>query len=201
METIKINLATFEYQDKRLSYPVMLLTAAIVLVLSVFAIRSGLNNKIEIKEYEKKIAEQDQNIITRQRANNKENVIRLKDSEIESLKKEIDFINGLIDKDAYPYDRLLDSLELYIPEGIVLSSFRLSNDLNKVVLEGKADSMNEITVFLNKLSDSKIYNNNSLLSLSIAQEDIIQEESISMDDGIGFEIECSIDKDQVWINY
>lgn len=198
MEPIKINLATFEYQDKRLSYPVMLLTAAIVLILSVFAIRSGLNNQIEIKEYEKKIAEQDQNIVTRQRIN-MENIVRLKDSEIESLKKEIDFINGLIDKDAYPYDRLLDSLELCVPEGIVLSSFRLSNDLNKVVLEGKADSMNEIAVFFNKLSDSKIYNNNSLLSLSIAQENIIQEESISMDNGIGFEIECLIDKDQVWI--
>lgn len=198
MEPIKINLATFEYQDKRLSYPVMLLTAAIVLILSVFAIRSGLNNQIEIKEYEKKIAEQDQNIVTRQRIN-MENIVRLKDSEIESLKKEIDFINGLIDKDAYPYDRLLDSLELCVPEGIGLSSFRLSNDLNKVVLEGKADSMNEIAVFFNKLSDSKIYNNNSLLSLSIAQENIIQEESISMDNGIGFEIECLIDKDQVWI--
>lgn len=198
MEPIKINLATFEYQDKRLSYTVMLLTALIVLIVSIFSIRSAANTQTEIKEYEKKIAEQEQNIIKRQKIR-KENIKKLNDAEIKSLKKDIDFVNGLINKDAYPYDRLLDSFELCIPQGIVLSSFKMSKDLDEVVVEGKADSMNEITVFLNKLNESKSYKKNNLLNLSISQKNNAQDEPISVDDGIKFEIECVIDGDKIWI--
>ena len=198
MEPIKINLATFEYQDKRLSYPVMLITALIVLLVSFFSIKTGINTQGEIKENENKIAEQEQNIIKRQRIK-KENIKTLKDSEIESLKKDIDFINGLITMDAYPYDRLLDSLELSVPQGIVLSSFKMSKDLNKAVLNGKADSMDGISILLNRLNDSKIYKNNNLLNLSVAQENNTHEEAISFDNGITFEIESTIDKDQVWV--
>jgi len=198
LEPIKINLATFEYQDKRLSYPVMLITALIVLLVSFFSIKTGINTQGEIKENENKIAEQEQNIIKRQRIK-KENIKTLKDSEIESLKKDIDFINGLITMDAYPYDRLLDSLELSVPQGIVLSSFKMSKDLNKAVLNGKADSMDGISILLNRLNDSKIYKNNNLLNLSVAQENNTHEEAISFDNGITFEIESTIDKDQVWV--
>lgn len=198
MEPIKINLATFEYQDKRLSYTVMLLTALIVLIVSIFSIRSAANTQTEIKEYEKKIAEQEQNIIKRQKIR-KENIKKLNDAEIKSLKKNIDFVNGLINKDAYPYDRLLDLFELCVPQGIVLSSFKMSKDLDEVVVEGKADSMNEITVFLNKLNESKSYKKNNLLNLSIAQKNNAHDEPISVDDGIKFEIESVIDGDKIWI--
>jgi hypothetical protein len=198
LEPIKINLATFEYQDKRLSYTVMLLTALIVLIVSIFSIRSAANTQTEIKEYEKKIAEQEQNIIKRQKIR-KENIKKLNDAEIKSLKKNIDFVNGLINKDAYPYDRLLDLFELCVPQGIVLSSFKMSKDLDEVVVEGKADSMNEITVFLNKLNESKSYKKNNLLNLSIAQKNNAHDEPISVDDGIKFEIESVIDGDKIWI--
>jgi len=197
LEPIKINLATFEYQDKRLSYSVMLVTALIVLTLSIISIRSGINAQSEINEYENKVASKAQNNIKRQQIK-KETVKRLNDKEIESLKKDIDFINGLIMMDAYPYDRLLDALESCAPQGVALLNFSLSKDQNTASLKGKAGSMDEITVFLNKLNSSKIYKNSSLLNLTVSREDILQEEMEYPDNGITFEIECSIDSDQVW---
>ena len=197
METIKINLATFEYEDKHLSYPVMLLAALIVLIISSLSIRIGLNAQNEIKKYESKIEEKEQAVIKRQQIKN-EKTFMLKDGEIESLKKDIEFINGLIKMDAYPYDRLLDSLELCVPKGVLLSSFEMSKDFKNMTLKGKADSMDNITIFLNKLNDSKIYKNNNLLKLSVSQAISFQEESISTNNGITFEIECSIAEDEIW---
>jgi len=197
LEPIKINLATFEYQDKRLAYPVMLMTALIILLISILSIRTGINTQGEINEYEKTIESQEQNAIKRQQIK-KETTRRLKDTEIESLKKDIGFINSLIKMDAYPYDRMLDTLELCLPRGIVLSDLKMSKDLNMVTLQGKADSMEKITDFINSLNDSKIFKNNNLLNLSVSREDKGQDDSSSIDNGITFEMECSIDKNQIW---
>jgi Tfp pilus assembly protein PilN len=198
LEPIKINLATFEYQDKRLAYPVMLMTALIILLISILSIRTGINTQGEINEYEKTIESQEQNAIKRQQIK-KETTRRLKDTEIESLKKDIGFINGLIKMDAYPYDRMLDTLELCLPRGIVLSDLKMSKDLNMVTLQGKSDSMEKITDFINSLNDSKIFKNNNLLNLSVSREANSEEDSSAMDDGVTFEMECSIDKNQIWV--
>lgn len=196
MEPIKLNLATFEYQDKRILYPIMLLATLAVLVISSLSITIGMNTQSEIKEYENKILERKQQVVKRQQIK-KENFLRMNDTEIEALKKDVDFINGLITLDAYPYDRLLDSLELCIPQRVALINLQMSKDLDKVTLEGKADSMNDVNIFLNKLNDSKIYKNNNLLNLAMLQENPTQEETKSMDVGIRFEIICSISKDQL----
>lgn len=198
METIKINLATFEYLDKRLAYPVMLVTALAVLLFSFLSIRTGIKSQGEINEYEKTIELQEQNAIKRQQIK-KESTIRLKDGEVESLKKDTDFINGLIKTDAYPYDRLLDSLEACMPKGVVLSELKMSKDLSMVTLTGRVDSMDKITVFISNLNDSKIFKNNNLLNLSVSQENNQEEVFSSEDNGIIFEIEFSIDNNQIWI--
>jgi Tfp pilus assembly protein PilN len=197
VESIKINLATFEYQDKRLVYPVMLISALVVLLISFFSIKIGINTRSEIKEYEKTINLQEQNVLKRQQIK-KESIRRLKDGEITSLKKDINFINELIEMDAYPYDRLLDALEACMPQGIVLSALNMSKDLTKVTLEGDSDSMEKISIFINNLNDSKILKNNNLLNLTVSREGSKEEGSSSMDNGISFEIESSIDNKQIW---
>ena len=197
MEPIKINLATFEYQDKRISYPVMLVSALIILLISILSIRTGISTQGEIKEYEAKIAKQEQNVVKRQHIK-KEDVITLKEGEVESLKKDADFINRLITTDAYPYDKMMDSLEVCVPQGVVLLSFKMSKDLDKVILGGKADSMDKINILLNKLNDSTIYKNNNLMNLSVGQEKGTQGDETSIDNAITFEIESAIDRDKVW---
>jgi len=195
LETIKINLATFEYQDKRLSYPVILVVSVIVLMVSSLSIKAGLNRQAEIKEYEKIISEREQSTLKKQQI---EKTPRLKDAEIESVKNDANFISGIINQHAYPYDRLLDALEASAPNGVVISSFGMSKDFNKVILDGKADSMNNITLFLNNLNVSKIYKNSNLLSLSVSRENNAEERSVSVGNGITFEVESLIAKDQIW---
>jgi Tfp pilus assembly protein PilN len=195
LETIKINLATFEYQDKRLSYPVILVVSVIVLMVSSLSIKAGLNRQTEIKEYEKIISEREQSTLKKQQI---EKIPRLKDAEIESVKNDANFIGGIINQHAYPYDRLFDALEASVPNGVVISSFGMSKDFNKVILDGKADSMNNITLFLNNLNVSKIYKNSNLLSLSVSRENNAEERSVSVGNGITFEVESATAKDQIW---
>jgi Tfp pilus assembly protein PilN len=195
VETIKINLATFEYQDRRISYPVMLVVAAIILMISSLSIKGGLDRQTRIKEYEKKIYDREQNVLKRQQI---EKVPSLKVAEIESIKNEANFINGVINQHAYPYDRLLDALEVSVPEGIVLSSFGMSKDLNKLILNGRAESMNNITLFLNNLNNSNIYKSSNLLSLSVSRENNSEEAPKPDGNGITFEVESAIARDQIW---
>jgi len=193
LETIKINLATFEYQDKRISYPVMLLVAVMVLIISSLSIKAGLNGQSKIKGYETSINEREQGLLKRQIKESP----RLKDNEIESIKNEANFINGIINQHDYPYDRLLDPLEACVPQGVVLSSFGMSKDFNRVILNGRADSMNDITLFLNNLNNSTIYKNSNLMNLSVSPEGKTPEETASSA-GITFEIESAIAREQVW---
>jgi Tfp pilus assembly protein PilN len=194
LETIKINLATFEYQDKRISYPVMLLVAVMVLIISSLSIKAGLNGQSQIKGYESSINEREQGLLKKQQIKESPS---LKDNEIESIKNEVNFINGIINQHAYPYDRLLDPLEAFVPQGVVLSSFGMSKDFNRVILNGRADSMNDITLFLNNLNNSTIYKNSNLMNLSVSPEGKTPEETASSA-GITFEIESAIAKEQVW---
>jgi Tfp pilus assembly protein PilN len=195
LDAIKINLASFEYQDKRLSYTVMLVIAAIALIISGLSIKAGLDKQTEIKEIEKNIAEHEQTTLKRQQV---KQVPRLKDGEIESIKNKVNFINRIINQHAYPYDRLLDSLEVCVPKGVVLSSFGMSKDFTRVILNGKADTMNTITQFVNNLNNSAVYKNNNILNLSVSQENTSQGESATTGSGITFEVESVIAKDQIW---
>jgi len=194
LETIKINLATYEYQDKRVSYPVMLVVAAMVLIISSLSIRAGLNGQTRIKELERSAVEHEQSLLKRQQI---KQAPKLKDNEIESIKNEVNFINGIINQHVYPYDRLLDPLEACVPQGVILSSFGMSKDFNRVILDGRADSMNNITLFLNNLNNSTIYKNSTLMNLSISPEGKTPEEPAS-NAGITFEIDSAITKDQIW---
>jgi Tfp pilus assembly protein PilN len=172
----------------------MLLIAIIVLVISSLSIRAGLNGQTQIKEYEKSINEREQGVLKRQQIKQSPT---LKDNEIESIKNEANFINGIINQHVYPYDRFFDSLENSIPKGVVLSSFEMTKDFNRTILNGAADSMNDITLFLNNLNNSTIYKNSTLINLSVSPEGQTPETPASKT-GITFEIESVIVKDEVW---
>lgn len=172
----------------------MLLIALIVLIMSGLSIRTGLNGQAQIKEYERSINEREQGLLKKQQIKQSP---ALTDKEIASIKDEVNFINGIINQHVYPYDRLFDPLETCVPQGVVLSGFGMSKDFNRVILNGRADSMNDITLFLKNLNDSTIYKNSTLMNLSVSPEGKTPEEPAS-NAGITFEIESVIAKGQVW---
>ncbi|MFW9906039.1 MAG: PilN domain-containing protein [Candidatus Thorarchaeota archaeon] len=199
MEKININLAIFEYDDKRISYPLLMGAALIILIISGLSVHLFLNNQIDIKEYEKNIVRLGQENITL-KSNNTPIYQKLDSVEIETIHKEIDLINELIIKDIFPWDKLISNLERDMPAGIKLLDLTMSDDLSKLKLQCKAVSVRDISSFLTQLNSSKIYRNNNLLNLSVAQENVLQESQKGENLVITFEIESSVVKDQLFTN-
>jgi len=199
MEKMNINLATFEYDDKRISYPLLMGAVLIILIISGLSVHFFLNNQMDIKDYEKNIARLGQeNIIL---GSNNTSIYQKMDSlEIETIHKEIDLINELIIKDIFPWDKLISNLERNMPTGIKLLDLTMSDDLSKLKLQCKAVSVRDISSFLTQLNSSKIYRNNNLLNLSVAQENVLQESQKGENLVIKFEIESSVVKDQLFTN-
>ncbi|MBN1848457.1 MAG: PilN domain-containing protein [Deltaproteobacteria bacterium] len=196
MEMIKINLATFEYQNKRLAYPMLIGAAILLLLLSWYTVQISHRYQNEIFEYEKRVDDLEQMSVKRQKITaSKEK--ELTEQEIKSLQDEIQFVNQRIIEDVFPWSGLLDSLETDIPDGITLSNFSISKDPSKAKLRGEARSMKEIGMFLANLEKSKTFRDSHLINLSINQsknnQDTTGEESQSID----FEIESFFDMDQI----
>ncbi|MBW1911627.1 MAG: PilN domain-containing protein [Deltaproteobacteria bacterium] len=199
MKTINLNLATFEYQDKRIAYPILIGAALIIIIISGFSVQFYLGNQNDIKEYEKKIARLEQEHMKRQKIYTAKHQ-DLDSGEIEAIQKEIDFVNELITKDTFPWDKLMNSLERNMPAGIKLLNFTISNDLKALKLQCKALSIRDISSFLNKLDGSKIYRNNNLINLSVAQKNVSQESGKGEGLVIKFEIESSVARDHLLAN-
>ena len=195
MEPIKINLATFEYQDKRIAYPILISAILMIFALSGLSFYLGSRNRAEIEEYEKKIEQLEYRSIKKQNTDDNK-FYKLNSEEIETIKNNVDFVNQLIDMDTFPWGKLLDSLERVVPSGITLSTFQMSDDMNKVELQGIARSIKDIGVFLEQLDGSKIYGINELISLSVSEENPSQGNTGGKLD-ILFEIESYIDKDHI----
>jgi hypothetical protein len=191
LETIKINLATFEYQDKRITYPILILAILIIFALSGLSFYVGSRNRTEIKEYEKKIEQLENTSLIKQKISDNK-YYELTSGEIDTLKEDVNFVNQLIDMDTFPWGKLLDSLERLVPSGITLSNFNISEDLNKVGLQGMARSIKDIGVFIEQLNGSKVYGNNELISLTVSEENSDQVDTAGKLD-ILFEIESYID--------
>ena len=122
---------------------------------------------------------------------------KLAEGEAASIQKDIDFVNDLIMKDIFPWGRLLNTLEVKMPNGVILESFTTSKDFTKVQLKGSAESMKNVGSFLTNLDEALIYRDNRLINLSIDQEDIPQDDMDNTSMPIKYEIESTIDLEQL----
>jgi Tfp pilus assembly protein PilN len=196
LNIININLATFDYQNKRFAYPMLFGAAIILLATSLYTVQTSYQYQNEIFEYEKKIESLTQKNVTRQKINKDVRPVLTKEEE-ESIRNDIDFVNERIIKDVFPWDRLLSGLEMEIPEGAFLTGFSTSKDFTKIKLQGKAESMKEVGMFLANLNNSTTFQNSELVNLSINQPNQFQTEAGKMMMQINFEIESNITIDQL----
>ena len=199
VESININLATFEYQDKKITYPILIGAALIILIISGLSIRLCLEQQRDINEYEKKITSLGIENIQR-KSNHNPMYQKLGFEETETIKKELDLINELIIKDIFPWDKLMSELERKMPAGIRLLNLTMSDDLNELKLQCEASSMRDISAFIKQLNSSMIYQNNNLLNISVVQENLLQATRKGNSLIIKFEIESSVAKDQLFSN-
>jgi Tfp pilus assembly protein PilN len=90
------------------------------------------------------------------------------DEEYEKNKKNAVFANRLITLDIFPWDKLLDTLEKSVPEGITLSGFDPSDDLKQILIKGRAGTLENIAYLLKMLEKSSILQS-SLLRICLSE--------------------------------
>jgi Tfp pilus assembly protein PilN len=187
---LKINLATFEYHDKRIIYTVLVCVAAFVLIISGYNIHLGIKYQNEILEYEGKLARLNQNLVKKQRIKDTRKKT-LKKKEIKAIQKKTLLVNTMITRDVYPWNLILDALEKKTPEGVVLIHFSPSKKPGKLTLRGYANSTEEISKFLKELEISGVFSRNVLLKLTVDKKNMVYE-SDEVSPKIRFEIESSL---------
>ncbi|MBN1102832.1 MAG: PilN domain-containing protein [Deltaproteobacteria bacterium] len=168
MRRIELNLATFEYQDKQIAYPMLAAAALLLLLLSLYGLKLFSDYRQQVQEFRASFARLEKKQSTRKKIQRVGRGAAPK-QETESSKAAVELVNRLITMDVFPWGRLLDELEDLTPPGITVQSFSSGTDEKKIRIEGKASSMNEITQFLKGLDGSKLYRDTVLSNVSVGK--------------------------------
>ena len=199
MDIIKVNLAIKKHRTTRGTYILFAAVALIVLMISGFNIHHDFQNVGEIKDYSKKIGRIAQNRLKKIQEM-KEIKARWGEEEIKYLQDTAAFINSLIAKDIFPWDRLLDELERRIPSGITLDSFSPSDNFKEFTIQGFSLSTTDISRLLNNLDRSNLIKTTKIYNIGFSERNLeteFEERESDIED-INFKIKSTINMDWVF---
>jgi len=164
MEPIRINIATFEYLDKKI---VFIISALVIIV----AIMTALNTSLYLA-YKSRIAEFEQKTARIEKSMEKDSgKTDISAEEWEHMQRRVISANRIIVKNVIPWSRLFEVLEKNIPNGILIESVNPTNDYRTLIIEGKADSERMIALFMNRLKEVEFLNDSLLTEFSIGADD------------------------------
>lgn len=196
MQPIKVNLASFDYFDKRPAYLIMVVSIIFILILSVYNFHLFNVSQRDIYTYKEKIAKAEKEWKKQQEVQNK-NKIKINEEEKTILKSHADFVNGLIATDIFPWNQLLNMIERKVPNGLVLTEIVPSDNYKKLVLAGLASSTRKITFFMKRLKGWNVIEETVLLNLSLNKKDSPLNAE-GKPQGIDFRIENTLRIDQLF---
>lgn len=168
MDPVKVNLATFKYYDKRVASIALVVIVFFLGGLSLYNVTQVIRDQREMLSYEGKIKRLEKSLVKSKKAREKVRK-KLKGEEMRTIREGTAFVNRIIAKDAFPWDRLLDAVETSIPNGIILQDFKVGEDFRTVQMKGVAESSNEVDLLLNRLKKSGVFERNLLTKLSIRE--------------------------------
>jgi hypothetical protein len=168
VEPIKVNLATFEYFDKRIVYSLILGAAIFVLMISAFNLQRSFRYQNEIFDYEGKIKRLDQMLVKRQPIGG-ENVRPVGKEALKEMEEAVLHVNRLIAADLFPWGRVFDLLEKEIPDPVALHGFLPSEDFSRLTLRGQSRSMADVSLFLGRLESSRLFERAVLAKLTVPE--------------------------------
>jgi Tfp pilus assembly protein PilN len=182
MNGLSLNLATFEYRTRRVAALLLFVTGLAAVLISFYSILGGIELRDDIREYEKRIA-QIESVQTRAAAQGPGKAGKpLGQEAMRTIRQQAALVNQLIMSDVFPWDRLLDSLESALPEGVLLSSIRPSGDRKRITITGQARSTESLSRFMGGLEDSGVIDRAALTKLHVEREN-------GHSGGMAFEIE------------
>ena len=169
MKFIKINLATYEYQDKKVSYPLLVCASVLIILLSVYLIQLWVKKGDDILQIENRLMSLDQKQNSR-KAPMSEQAIYLPKNEADQIIKDAASLNKLILLDIFPWHAVLDELERRTPAEITILELISTKDLEGIRLTGETPSIDGISHLLQNMEQSRIFKHNNLENFSVSQE-------------------------------
>jgi len=165
LEPIRINIATFEYIDKKLVF-IMAVIATALIVISAVNVNLFFKYSDRISEYGNKALRLEKIFAEKNMLEN-----RIKDEigteKSEKILQRAIAANRLIVKDIFPWSRFFEIIETKVPNGIVIHSILPSDDYRSLIIEGKATSERKITFFLKRLAGWNFLKNIILTEFSM----------------------------------
>jgi Tfp pilus assembly protein PilN len=167
MNALSLNLVTFEYRTRRVAAFLLFVAGVAVVLISLYSIHRGIDLRDEIHEYGKRIAQLEA-LHAKAAARDQGKARRsLGEQAMQTIRQQVSLVNQLIVGDVFPWDRLLDSLERALPEGVLLSSLRPSSDRKKIILTGRSRSSESLSRFMSGLDESGVIDRAALSKLNV----------------------------------
>ena len=190
MKQITVNLATNDFLDRRMITVLMVLAAALALSLSGLTLYRYVDYRKTLKTYSVKI-ERTRELVSQKKREKMELQQKPSKEEIRRLSAKIAAANALIARDAFPWNRLLDQLERKLPEGLLIETFSLSDNYDKLIMTGRADAAHKITFFLRRLEEWALIRTTIIRDLGL--KPITVADMTNMQEGdIKFTLECKV---------
>lgn len=168
MDPVKINLATFEYYDKRVASVAFAIVAMVLVGISLYNVTQGIRYREQILAFKGKIARLEKSLSKRKQV--RERIQKtLKGEEMQVIRHDAQMVNRIIAKEAFPWDRLLDAVETATPNKVVLSNFEVAKDFRSITLKGVAASSKDLSLLLSNLKKSGIFKKTLLTKLSVGE--------------------------------
>ncbi|RLB15671.1 MAG: hypothetical protein DRN37_05240 [Thermoplasmata archaeon] len=168
MDPIKINLATFKYYDKRVASIALVVIILLLGGVTMYNVTQAIQGQREILNYKGKIKRLEKSLAKSKKAREKVRK-KLKGEEMRAIREGTAFVNRLIAKNAFPWDRLLDAIETSIPKGVTLQRLTVTEDYRTVKMKGVAETSDKIDLLLGRLKKSGVFKRNLLTKLSIKE--------------------------------
>ncbi len=160
-------MATFEYVNKKFAYAILTVAFSIGLLMACYNYYCYTVNTTLIHEHQGKIARVQQNYKNiKIKIKKKNDTKQIHKNDMQSLHHDMTFINSLITRDVFPWDKFLDKLETNTPESITVTDFSLSDNFSKLVLNGNTKSSEDISLFLKRLEKTYLFKNTILSKLN-----------------------------------
>jgi len=190
LTSVKINLASYEYLDRRLQYFLILGSTLLVLLVTGCNVmmRAHLNREIDFFRQKMMLIE------TQKEEKEKETLVKRAAAlplDPEAIKKEVDFVNRLIAQDVFPWTRILDALEKNLPEEIYFEDMLMPEGYVRTFLKGYANSMSEVSAYMKEKEADPIFKKMELKEIQVDANPQAQK-SVSGLPPVSFQIEIEL---------
>jgi hypothetical protein len=184
MELNRINLTTLEHLNKRLLQGVLAGVLALLLVVSAWNLYLGLRYHGERRTYQSRIDRLGKGLGPSAATASPD------DAAWRAALQEGRFLNRLVAIDIFPWPLVLDVVEETIPQGVALSRLSPTENLNVLILEGRAESVERLTQFQSALEKAPVFAGVALQTMALEGRGTDGPVPGAAGSGLSFELRC-----------